>query len=102
MGAMPHFDKQAIAHLKKLCRIDLSQEEEGEILNSLNKVFEYFSQLQEVNTEGVAPCSYVLRSMLKNRMRDDVVSEVLSRDQFLANAPDQIGGMIRVPPILKS
>ena len=40
--------------------------------------------------------------MLKNRMREDEVKEVLSREEFLANAPDQIGGMIRIPPLMKA
>lgn len=98
---MAQFNEQEFAHLKKLSRIDVSKEEEANIIDSLNRVFEHFSQLEEVNTEHVRPCNYVLRSMLKNQMREDVIADVLSRDQFLANAPDQIGGMIRVPPILK-
>lgn len=102
MLRMPQFDEREFAHLKKLSRIDVPKEEEQNIIDSLNRVFDYFSQLSEVNTDDVNPCNYVLRSMLKNQMRADIVGDVLSRDQFLANAPDQIGGMIRVPPVLKS
>lgn len=102
MTYMTQFNEQEFSHLKKLSRINVSKEEEANIVDSLNRVFEYFSQLDEVDTEHVKPCNYVLRSMLKNRMREDVVADILSRDQFLANAPDQIGGMIKVPPILKN
>lgn len=98
---MPHFDHQTLQHLKKLCRIDCSEEEEKDLLHSLNRVLEYVTQLKEVDTEGVPTCTYVLRSMLKNRMREDITTDLLPREQFLANAPDQIGGMIRVPPVLK-
>jgi aspartyl-tRNA(Asn)/glutamyl-tRNA(Gln) amidotransferase subunit C len=98
---MAHFDHQTLEHLKKLCRIECTAEENEEILTNLSRVLEYVEQLKEVNTENTKTCRYVLRGMLKNRMREDEVKEVLPRDQFLANAPDQIGGMIRVPPVLK-
>jgi len=98
---MANFDHQSLEHLKKLCRIECSEEENQDILDSLKKVLEYIDLLNEINTDGVKTCRYVLRGMLKNRMREDTVEDLLSRDKFLANAPDQIGGMIRTPPVLK-
>ncbi|MDE3045510.1 MAG: Asp-tRNA(Asn)/Glu-tRNA(Gln) amidotransferase subunit GatC [Verrucomicrobiota bacterium] len=98
---MSTFDRKDFEHLKKLCRIQCSSEEEEEILGSLQRVLDYMEQLKEVDTEGVPSCNYVLRSMLINRMRPDEVKDILSRDTFLANAPEQVGGMVRVPPVLK-
>jgi aspartyl-tRNA(Asn)/glutamyl-tRNA(Gln) amidotransferase subunit C len=98
---MTHFNRQALEHLKKLCRIELEASEELAIEQSLNRVLGYISQLSEVKTEGVKPCTYVLREGGKEGLRPDVPGETLSQDKFLSNAPDQIGGMIRVPPVLK-
>lgn len=98
---MANFDTQAFEHLKKLSRIELSEEESGKILGNLQQVLKYVDLLNEVDTENTATCRYVLRGMLQNQMREDVVKEVLAREKFLANAPDQIGGMIRTPPVLK-
>jgi aspartyl-tRNA(Asn)/glutamyl-tRNA(Gln) amidotransferase subunit C len=98
---MADFDHQTLEHLKKLCRIECSEEEGKDLAGRLSRVLEYTAQLKELDTEGVATCRYVLRGMLKNRMREDTPTDLLPRDKFLANAPDQIGGMIRVPPILK-
>lgn len=98
---MANFDHQTLEHLKKLCRIECTEEESGEILSSLSRVLEYVEQLKEVNTDNTKTCRYVLRGMMKNRMREDEIKDLLPRDQFLGNAPDQIGGMIRVPPVLK-
>ena len=81
--------------------MDCSEEEEADIQESLSRILDYMAQLNEVPTEGVKTCRFVLRSMLKNVMREDEVKDILPREQFLANAPDQIGGMIRVPPVLK-
>jgi aspartyl-tRNA(Asn)/glutamyl-tRNA(Gln) amidotransferase subunit C len=35
-------------------------------------------------------------------LREDEVTETLDRETFLANSPAHIGGMIRVPPIIKT
>lgn len=98
---MADFDKKTLDHLKKLCRIDLDSDEEADILRSLKRVLEYVDQLDEVKAEKTRPCSHVLNGMARNRWREDVPVTNLSREEFLSNAPDQIAGMIRVPPVLK-
>ena len=98
---MAHFDKDTLLHLKKLCRIDLDAEEEEDILKSLKRVLEYVDQLDEVKAEKTRPCNHVMNGMARNRWREDVPEELLSRELFLGNAPDQIAGMVRVPPVLK-
>lgn len=95
------FDSQTLEHLKKLCRITCTPDEEADILASLRSVLKYVEQLKEIDTEGVRSCRYVLRSLLKNTLREDVVKDPLSSEIFLANAPEQIGGMVRVPPVMK-
>jgi len=88
------------SRLTKLCRISLSEEEKEKFLKSLSQILEYISQLQDVPTEGVAPCDTVLAT-LTNVLREDIPGELLPRDLFLANAPSHVGGMIRVPSVLK-
>lgn len=95
------FNRKDFDHLRKLCRIECPPEEEEKLLSSLQNVLGYIEQLNEVDTEGVLSCNYVLRSLLKNQMREDEIKDLLPREQFLAQAPDQIGGMVRVPPIMK-
>jgi len=34
-------------------------------------------------------------------MREDLVVPTLTREEFLANAPAHVGGMVRVPPVIK-
>jgi aspartyl-tRNA(Asn)/glutamyl-tRNA(Gln) amidotransferase subunit C len=98
---MAEFDKQTLEHLKRLSRIECDPEEGEDILQSLKRVLEYVKLLGEVKTEKAKPCNTVLNGMAANRWREDVPAHPLSREQFLANAPDQIAGMIRVPPVLK-
>lgn len=97
---MSKLDKQTIKNLSKLCRIDCTEEEQEALLKDLESILNYFEQLKEIDTQHVPPCNHVLND-IANVMRDDVVGEVLPREVFLANAPSQVGGMIKVPPIIK-
>ncbi len=99
---MTKFTDSDFEHLRKLCRLDFTPEEKNAIFDSIQNVLGYVEQLNEVNTEGVASCNFVLRSMLTNQMREDVVKEILPQEQFLSNAPEQIGGMVRVPTVMKA
>lgn len=97
---MTKLDKETIHQLTQLCRIECSEEEQASLSEDLQKIFESFEKLQLINTDGVPPCNQVLENMV-NAMREDEVAEVLDRETFLANAPSQIGNMVRVPPVMK-
>ena len=86
--------------LTKLCRLSCSEDEKVDFLKSLDNILKYIETLSSVNTDGVPPCNTVLET-LSNVMRDDTPGEVLSREEFLSNAPAHTGGMVRVPPVMK-
>jgi aspartyl-tRNA(Asn)/glutamyl-tRNA(Gln) amidotransferase subunit C len=87
-------------YLSSLARIDLSDEEEKVFGQNLEKILGYMQMLQEVDAQGVLPCAHVLETM-QNVMGEDEPIEPLSREQFLAGAPDAVGGMIKVPPVMQ-
>jgi len=97
---MAHLDKEMIRYLTLLSRIHCSEEEQESLLKDLEKILGYFEQLQEIDTENVAPCNHVLEDIV-NVMREDAVGETMPRETFLGNAPSQVGGLIRVPPVIK-
>jgi aspartyl-tRNA(Asn)/glutamyl-tRNA(Gln) amidotransferase subunit C len=97
---MAQVDKHTIKTLIQLSRIDCTIEEQDVLLEDLKNVLAYFEQLQEINTEDVPPCHHVLEG-IQNVMRPDAIGKLMSREDFLANAPSQVGGMIRIPPIFK-
>jgi len=98
---MPQLHKETISKLTKLSRIDCSEEEQEKLLADLKRILNYIDQLQEINTDNVTPCDHVLADML-NVMREDVVGPTMPRETFLNNAPSHVGGLIRVPPVLKN
>lgn len=97
---MEKFDEDEMNKLAKLCRIECTEDEKKALHSQISGILKYIQQLEEVDTHGVSPCNIVLET-LTNVMREDVTGELLSREQFLANAPAHVGGMIRVPPIIK-
>lgn len=97
---MAQLDKQTIKNLVALSRIDCTEEEQESLLKDLKNILNYVEQLNEVNTEQVLPCNHVIKDVA-NLTREDLVGETLPRETFLGNAPSHVGGMIRVPPVIK-
>lgn len=98
---MSHLNKKTIQTLTRLSRIGCSPEEEKSLLEDLEKILAYVDQLNEVNTDAVEPCYQVIQDMTA-LMREDTVGETLSRERFLSNVPSQIGGLVRIPTVLKA
>lgn len=97
---MAKFDKETIQNLILLSRIECTEEQKESLLKDLQKIIAYFEQLDEIDTTNVPPCDHVLAG-INNVMRDDEVGPTLPRDLFLSNAASQIGGLIKVPTIIK-
>ncbi len=98
---MATLDKNTVKYLADLSRIAVSPEEEVSLLADLKKILNHIEQLNELDTSEVEPCTYVNKSLTETPLREDIAEETLTREQFLKGAPDQIGGMLRVPPVLK-
>jgi aspartyl-tRNA(Asn)/glutamyl-tRNA(Gln) amidotransferase subunit C len=99
-SSMVQFDKDTIEKLFLLSRIECTEEQEEALLKDLKKIIEYFEQLNEINTANVPPCDHVLAD-IQNVFREDEVGSSMPIELFLANAPDHIGGLIKVPTVIK-
>ncbi|MBF5059476.1 Asp-tRNA(Asn)/Glu-tRNA(Gln) amidotransferase subunit GatC [Candidatus Neptunochlamydia vexilliferae] len=97
---MSNLDKETIEHLTRLSRIRCSEKEVDTLLKNLQSILGYIDQMKEVDTEDVPVCNHVSEE-IGMVVREDEVSESLPRETFLENSPSQVGGMIRVPPVIK-
>lgn len=97
---MQEFDENALNKLTELCHIECTDDERKALKAQMEDILKYIELLATVDTQGVEPCYRILET-LKNVMREDEVKELLPREQFLANAPSHVGGMIRIPPVIK-
>lgn len=97
---MSKMDEKEIKVLEKLCRISLTEEEEKKFAETLGNVLDYIKKLDEVDTEGVEPCSHVIAG-IKAPLREDEPQRLIPREDFLKGAPEHVGGMVKVPTIIK-
>lgn len=99
--AMSDLSKEQVKELSRLARIELSEEEAEKLTHDLKRVVDYIEQLEQVDVSDISPTTHLLEEQGLDTFRADEIGEVLPRKTFLDNAPDQVGGMVRVPPVMK-
>lgn len=97
---MAELDKKTIKNLTALSRIDCTEEEEAFLLNDLKSILDYVNLLDEIDTRDIPPCNHVLDD-IRNVEREDIPGQTMPRKDFLDNAPSHVGGLVKVPPVLK-
>ncbi len=88
-----------IAHVAKLARLALTDDEAAQFAAQFAHLFTYIRQLQELDVDTIPATAQVIP--LRNVMRDDIVTPSLERDAALGNAPDWEGPYFRTPRILE-
>ena len=58
----------------------------------------YFEQIAQVNTDGIEPL--ITPTDIETFWREDEVIQELTPEEILENAPDKIGNLFRVPPVI--
>lgn len=91
-------DRNLILKLENLAKLELSEAERNKLTSDLNNILSMVEKLQELDTTGVEPLVYINEEV--NRLREDVISNQVSQDAALSNAPDQNGTYFKVPKVL--
>lgn len=91
-------DQKTIAHIAKLARLYVSDEEAKHYGEQLSKVLGHFEQISKVNTQGVEPL--VTPTDMKAFWRADEPKHELTADEIVANAPSKAGKLFTVPPVV--
>jgi aspartyl-tRNA(Asn)/glutamyl-tRNA(Gln) amidotransferase subunit C len=95
--------EQLVSTIEKmayLSRIAITEEEKLAFANSLSSVINYFDVLNTFDVSDEEPLYSVLDD-LTLPLREDQIESTLSKDSFLKNAPSSVGGLIKVPQVLK-
>lgn len=90
--------RDEVAHVARLALLELSEDELDAFTPQLAAVLELASDLDALDVENVPPTAHPMQ--LKNVLRPDVVTEVLDRDEVLAQAPAVEADRFRVPAAL--
>ena len=85
--------------MAELSNISLSEEQIEPLIRDLGNIVNYFSQLDELNTENVEP-TYQCFDM-QNVWREDVIEDFeAKRDDLLALTVESEDNQIKVPKVL--
>jgi len=90
-------NKKILKHLAELARIELNEREENKLLKDLQKILDYFKELQEVDTADVPAMTG--GTELKNTFREDTPPASFIPGKGTANFPEEEDGYLKVPAI---
>lgn len=97
-GPAPRITRADAAHVARLARIDLTDEELDRYAGQLAAVLDHAAQVAAVEAGDRAPTAHPLA--LANVLRPDEPRPSLDRDEVLAQAPAVEDSRFRVPRIL--
>lgn len=95
---MSRISADQVKHVANLARLTITEEETEKMTKQLDAIITFAEQLNELDTENVAPTFHVLD--MKNVLREDIPQQGLPREEVLKNAPEQQEGQFKVPAIL--
>ncbi len=94
---MPKATVETVDHVARLARLHLTDAERQLFARQLADILTYAESIQALDTAAVEPMSHALTA---GTFREDAVSEGLSREVVLEQAPDSKDGLFRVPRVL--
>ena len=87
-----------VERIALLARLELTPQEKESFRVQLSSILDHVARLQKLDTAHILPTSSVLPP--RSRLREDVQTPSLSREQAMRNAADTHKGQFRVPPVL--
>jgi aspartyl-tRNA(Asn)/glutamyl-tRNA(Gln) amidotransferase subunit C len=95
--SIPAIDRAMVKHIAYLIRLKITEEEATLFSQQFSNIIEYFNLLNEIYTpERLENNQGYVR---KNVFREDQVTPSMSREDFLANAPQHDGAFVKVPHV---
>ncbi|HPU63683.1 MAG TPA: Asp-tRNA(Asn)/Glu-tRNA(Gln) amidotransferase subunit GatC [Mobilitalea sp.] len=91
-------DKDIFYRLADMAKIEISKNEEKQLIDDLNTAIEFIETMNEADTENTEPFSFI--SKAGNALREDIVTENSAINRLIANAPDFSDGFYVVPKTL--
>ncbi|MCZ3389934.1 MAG: Asp-tRNA(Asn)/Glu-tRNA(Gln) amidotransferase subunit GatC [Actinomycetia bacterium] len=95
---MPALDRDDIAHLARLSRLQLTDSELDQYGGQLDVILSAVARVAEVAADDVPPTTHAVPVV--NVARPDVIVPCLAREDVLAGAPAAEDDRFRVPRIL--
>ena len=92
-----------VERVAELAHLKLTSEETGRMLKDLNAILDYIAELNEVDTQRIAPLAQVseLSQAGPAAPRPDELRPSLDRAVVMAGAPETNGAFFKVPKVIE-
>ncbi len=91
--------KEDVLNTAELARLEFDDETLSKFTRQLGNILVHIDELAELDTKNVEPTSHVLE--LSIPFRKDEVSQVITTEEALHNAPSQENGFFTVPKVIE-
>ncbi|MDX1978320.1 MAG: Asp-tRNA(Asn)/Glu-tRNA(Gln) amidotransferase subunit GatC [Pseudanabaenaceae cyanobacterium bins.68] len=97
---MTLIDQAEVEHIAHLARLQLAAEEKANLTSQLDRIFDYFQQLNQLDPElvDVMPTTRAIPTV--NVTRPDLAEPFPDREQLLDGAPHRQEDFFQVPQIM--
>jgi aspartyl-tRNA(Asn)/glutamyl-tRNA(Gln) amidotransferase subunit C len=92
-------DDKLIADLSRLAKLKFDKESSERMKSDLKTILGFVDSLSKIDTEGIEPLVYMSEEV--NVLRADEISNIVSQENALKNAPQKDSDYFKVPTILK-
>ena len=99
LGKLMSIDSATVRKVAKLAHIKLAEERIAPLAAELNAIVGWIEQLNELETDHVAPMTSAVAATLP--LREDMVTEGGDASLILANAPQARDGYFVVPKVVE-
>lgn len=98
---MMHFNEESLKDLARLCKIACDEQELKRLMKNLEAILDHVDQLNSVPTDGIAACRQIGDDLVAPLDADEE-RDIIQTAEYMRNVPAKVGGMVKVPTILKS
>ena len=95
---MELLSKKELQNLAKLSHLQLDEDELDKLALDLSIVLEYFSSLEDINTESIKMTGHPLNII--NSQREDITSKSMNTEEVLKNAPSKLKKFFKIKKVL--
>jgi aspartyl-tRNA(Asn)/glutamyl-tRNA(Gln) amidotransferase subunit C len=93
-------EESELEHIERLARVKVDEGSKERLREQLSRIIGFVRRLQEVDTSGYSPPSYLFETA--HGLREDEVGDCLKRKDVLDGSPDSDKGLFRVPQVIET
>lgn len=91
-------DLKTIHRIAHLARLQVNENEAQQYATQLTKVLTHFQEISTIDTSKIEPL--ITPTEITLNLRDDVARHEFTTEELLKNAPDKMGQLFKVPPVI--